>query len=65
MLIEKFVASVASPEKTVPNSVYKDAGIFIHEFQPVAGLKATFKKSSTKQNCLAITPTHIFAAQTG
>ena len=65
MLTERYVASIASPEKPIANSAYKDAGIFIQELQPLVGLKASFKKSSTKQHCLAISSTHVFAAQAG
>ena len=65
MLVESYVASIASPEKAVANSAHKDAGIFVLQLQPVVGLTTTFKKSSTRPNCLAINSTHIFAAQTG
>lgn len=63
MLTESFVASILSPEKSLANAATKDAGIFLHDLQPLPSLKSTFRKSSTKPNCLAVTTTHIFAAQ--
>lgn len=60
MLTESFVASTLNPEKT-SNTVV--AGIHLHELQPLPALKHTFKKSSIHPNCLALSLTHIFAAQ--
>ena len=60
MLTESFIASTLSPEKQ-SNSVL--AGIHLHDFQPLPAPKSTFKKSSTNTNCLAVSPSHIFAAQ--
>ena len=65
MLTESYIACIGSPDKPVAHSSYKDAGIFVNQFQPTAGLTATFKKSVTKPNCLAVTSTHIFTAQAG
>lgn len=63
MLSESFVASVLASSKTPAISTLKDVGICIHELQPASALRATFKKSSTAPNGLAVTPTHVFAAQ--
>ncbi|KAL1987719.1 hypothetical protein VTN96DRAFT_2559 [Rasamsonia emersonii] len=63
MLSESFVASVLASSKTPASSTLKDVGICIHELQPASALRATFKKSSTAPNGLAVTPTHVFAAQ--
>ena len=64
MLTESFIASVLSGEKVPKNdSIVKDAGIYIYEYQPLPALRSSFKKSSTKPNCLAISASHIFAAQ--
>lgn len=63
MLTESFVASVLTSEKSTSNSALKDASVYIHEYQPQKALRSTFKKSSTKSNCLASSATHIFAAQ--
>lgn len=63
MLTEQFVAAISGSTK--PNTgVTKDQGIFIHEFQPLAAQRNVFKKSATAQNGIAISSTHIFAAQT-
>ena len=63
MLTESFVASVLSGDKSASNAGVKDVGIHLHNYQPIASLKASFKKSSTPVNCLAVTASHIFAAQ--
>lgn len=63
MLTEHFVASIATPAKAPNTSVTKDAGVFIHELQPLAGQRSFFKKSATNSQCLAVSETHIFAAQ--
>ncbi|KAK5100528.1 Pre-rRNA-processing protein ipi3 [Lithohypha guttulata] len=47
------------------SSSLKDVGIFLHEFQPQLALRQGYKKSSSAQNCLAISHNHIFAAQVG
>ncbi|KAH8703760.1 putative ribosomal assembly complex component Ipi3 [Talaromyces proteolyticus] len=64
MLTESLVASVLGSAKTQTSSTLKDVGICIQELQPTSALRATFKKSSTPPNGLAVTPTHVFAAQT-
>lgn len=60
MLTESFIASTLNPEKP-SNTVI--AGVHRYDFQPLPALKSTFKKSSTNTNCLAVSPTHVFAAQ--
>lgn len=60
MLNESFIASTLNPEKP-SNSVLP--GIHLHELQPLPALKHTFKKSSAIPNCVAVSLTHIFAAQ--
>lgn len=60
MLTESFILSTLNPKK--PSSTTA-TGIHIHEFQPIPALKTTFKKNFTNPNCLAVHPTHIFAAQ--
>ncbi|KAF2502543.1 WD40 repeat-like protein [Lophium mytilinum] len=62
MLTEQFVAAIAAPSR--PNTgVTRDVGIFVHEFQPMAAQRAAFKKSAAPRNCIAVSATHIFAAQ--
>lgn len=63
MLTEHFIASIATPAKVPNASVTKDAGVFVHELRPLAGQRSFFKKSATKDQCLAVSETHIFAAQ--
>lgn len=60
MLTESFVVSTLNPEKP-SNSV--TSGVHLYDFQPLPGLRSTFKKSSTNTNSLAISPSHVFAAQ--
>ena len=62
MLTEHFYASISAHTK--PNTgVTKDAGIFFHEFQPLAAQRHVFKKSATPPSCLAVSASHVFAAQ--
>lgn len=63
MLTESFITAVLPSAKSKPNSVVKDAGIRLHDLQPVPAVKTSFKKSSTPPNCLAVSASHIFAAQ--
>lgn len=67
MLTEHFIASISDPHPSQKSQVaaLKDAGIFVHEFLPQAGQRHVFKKSATEQGCLAVTESHIFAAQKG
>ncbi|KAF1941250.1 WD40 repeat-like protein [Clathrospora elynae] len=62
MLTEQFVAAISASTK--PNTgVTKDAGIFIHEYQPLAAQRHVFKKSATAPSGIAVSSSHIFAAQ--
>lgn len=63
MLSETLVASLIGSTKVQTSSTLKDAGICLQDLQPTSALRTTFKKSSTPPNGLAVTPTHIFAAQ--
>lgn len=60
MLTESCIVSTLNPEKPSNSTV---TGIHVQDFQPIPALKSTFKKSSTNANCLAFSPSHIFAAQ--
>ncbi|KAF2823488.1 WD40 repeat-like protein [Ophiobolus disseminans] len=62
MLTEQFVVAIAASTKA-NTGVAKDAGIFIHEFQPLAAQRHVFKKSATAPNGIAVSGSHIFAAQ--
>lgn len=64
MLTEQFVASVGAPlVKVSTTSANKDAGVFLFEAQPLGQQRAAYKKSFTNQNCLAVSASHVFAAQ--
>jgi pre-rRNA-processing protein IPI3 len=63
MLTEQFVAAISVSTKA-NTGVTKDAGIFIHDFQPLAAQRHVFKKSATAPNGIAVSSSHIFAAQT-
>ncbi|KAI9708944.1 MAG: Pre-rRNA-processing protein ipi3 [Bogoriella megaspora] len=63
MLTESFIASTAGVNKTTVTGIPKDASIFVHEYQPLPAIRASFKKSVTPRNCLAASRSHIFAAQ--
>ena len=63
MLTESFVASTRTIDRRAQATATKDIGIHLHDFRPIPSLKTSFKKSSTQPNCLAVSATHIFAAQ--
>ncbi|KAL3466753.1 WD40-repeat-containing domain protein [Aspergillus heterothallicus] len=63
MLSECFIASTLASTKTPASASLRDVGICLHELQPSTTLRSTFKKSSTASNCLAVSASHIFAAQ--
>ena len=67
MLTESFVASTLTSDKDISSSssALKDVGICLHEFQPHLTPRHNYKKSSTDRNCLAVSESHIFAAQAG
>lgn len=63
MLSEQFVASISPSATKVNTSTTKDVGVFVFESQPHSSQRAAFKKSSTNPACLAVSPSHVFAAQ--
>ena len=63
MLTEQFVASVGVPNTAPKTNLSKDAAIFIQQLRPLLAQQHVFKKSATQPNCLAVSSTHIFAAQ--
>ncbi|KAF7131005.1 hypothetical protein CNMCM5793_003940 [Aspergillus hiratsukae] len=63
MLSESFIASTLTSVKTPAAATLRDVGICVQEWQPALNLRSTFKKSSTAANCLAVSPSHVFAAQ--
>ncbi|CAM1506086.1 Fc.00g057270.m01.CDS01 [Cosmosporella sp. VM-42] len=60
---EEFISSICGPPIAANTAVSKDVGIYAHSLIPSYAVKSTFKKSSTPVNCLAVSATHIFAAQ--
>jgi pre-rRNA-processing protein IPI3 len=63
MLSEGFFASIRAQPKAPNTAIAKDLGIYLHELHPTPTIKSSFKKSSTLVNALAVSSTHIFAAQ--
>jgi pre-rRNA-processing protein IPI3 len=63
MLSEIFVTSIRAEQRSANSAISKDVGIYVHTLHPTYSAKSTFKKSSTKPNCTAVSSTHIFAAQ--
>ena len=63
MLTESFFVSILASDKSSNNSLSKDVGIHHYEFQPMPTLRSSYKKSSTNSHCLAVSQSHIFAAQ--
>ena len=67
MLTEGFICSTLSSahptSSSATNANLSSQGIFEHNLSPVPALRSSYKQSSTSPNCLALTSTHIFAAQ--
>ncbi|KAG6121568.1 hypothetical protein E4U14_001653 [Claviceps sp. LM454 group G7] len=63
MLSEEVFSSICGPPIAANTAVSKDIGIYGHSLTPSWAVKSTFKKSSAPSHCLAISDTHIFAAQ--
>lgn len=63
MLTESYFVSVAGPPLANNTAIAKDAGIYEHTLHPSHSTTATLKKSSAPRNGLAVSDTHIFAAQ--
>ncbi|GAB7353545.1 hypothetical protein MBLNU459_g3980t1 [Dothideomycetes sp. NU459] len=63
MLSEQFVASISPSATKVNTSTTKDVGVFVFESQPHSSQRAAFKKSSTNPACLAVSASHVYAAQ--
>lgn len=63
MLSEEFFSSVCGPPIAPNTGISKDVGIYCQSLTPSYAVKSTFKKSATRPNCLAISDSHVFAAQ--
>jgi pre-rRNA-processing protein IPI3 len=64
-LTEPFITSILAAPKTANTAISKDIGIYSHLLHPTPQITAQFKKSSTRANSLAVSSTHIYAAQIG
>jgi len=62
-LSEVFVTSIRAQQKSANTAIAKDVGIYTHSLHPTHTIESAFKKSSTQPNCLAVSSSHIFAAQ--
>ncbi|KAK7754654.1 Pre-rRNA-processing protein ipi3 [Diatrype stigma] len=63
MLTESYFSSVSGPPITNNTAVAKDVGIYEHTLHPSHATPSTFKKSSVPRHGLAVSDTHVFAAQ--
>ncbi|EXJ77549.1 hypothetical protein A1O3_09776 [Capronia epimyces CBS 606.96] len=65
MLTESFLAATLTANKAPAHTsaALKDVGIFLHEAQPQSTFRHGYKKSSSQPGCVAISDSHIFAAQ--
>ncbi|PSK50344.1 hypothetical protein B9Z65_288 [Elsinoe australis] len=63
MLTESLLLSLSTHNPKSTTAFPKEASIFTYQLQPTPSLKSTLKKSLTPPNCLASSPSHIFAAQ--
>jgi pre-rRNA-processing protein IPI3 len=63
MLSQEFISTVSGPPLAANTAISKDVGIYSHSLTPSHTIKASFKKSSTPVNGLAVSQTHIFTAQ--
>lgn len=65
MPTESFVAATLTTNKAPGNTsaAFKDVGIFIYQYQPQNLFSHGFKKSSTRPGCVAVSDSHVFAAQ--
>jgi len=63
MLSEEFVSAICGAPLSSNTAIAKDVGIYCHTLSPTYSVKSTFKKSSAPARCLAVSDTHVFAAQ--
>ncbi|KAI0201714.1 WD40-repeat-containing domain protein [Astrocystis sublimbata] len=63
MLTESYFVSVSGPPLANNTAIPKDAGIYEHTLHPTHATSAVLKRSSAPSGGLAVSGTHIFAAQ--
>jgi hypothetical protein len=62
-LSEKFITAIRAQPKSANTAISKDVGIYAHTLHPLQSVDSSYKKSSALPNCLAVSSSHIFAAQ--
>jgi pre-rRNA-processing protein IPI3 len=62
-LTQEFVSATRGPQLTTNTAYVKDASIFTQNLSPGIPVTSVFKKSSAPVNCVAVSDTHVFAAQ--
>ncbi|CAN8100190.1 unnamed protein product [Discula destructiva] len=63
MVAEEFFSAVYGPPLSSNTAIAKDVGIYHHSLWPTFAPKSTFRKTAAPPHCLAVTETHVFAAQ--
>ncbi|KAH0524459.1 hypothetical protein TsFJ059_006965 [Trichoderma semiorbis] len=63
MLSDELFSSVCGPPIAANTAISKDVGIYAHTLTPTWAVKASFKKSSAPVHCLALSDSHVYAAQ--
>jgi len=63
MAAEEFFSAVYGPPLSSNTAIAKDVGIYNHSLWPSFAPKATFRKTAAPPHCLAVSDTHVFAAQ--
>lgn len=63
MLSENYFAAISGPPIANNTAIARDVGIYEQTLQPIHSTANAFKKSSVPPNCLAVSESHVFAAQ--
>ena len=63
MLSESYYSSISGPPIANNTAIAKDVGVYEHTLHPSHSTATTFKKSSVPRHGLAVSETHVFAAQ--
>ncbi|KAK5988939.1 Pre-rRNA-processing IPI3-like protein [Cladobotryum mycophilum] len=63
MISEEVFSSICGPPIAANTAISKDVGVYAHSLTPSWTVKSSFKKSSTPVHCLALSDSHVFAAQ--
>jgi len=60
---EEFVSAICGPPLSSNTAIAKHNGLYTHTLSPTYSVKSSFKNSSAPVNCVAVSETHVFAAQ--